>query len=74
MANLSKSKKYTTSDDRRASIEAAYQACSCNPMVTVTDMAEYLDLTPRCVRDRLNEMKDQYSVHKGIVVRITENE
>lgn len=74
MANLSKSKKYTNSDERRASIDAAYQACSCNKIVTVTDMAEYLDLTPRCVRDRLNEMKDQYEVRKGVVVRITENE
>ena len=74
MANLSKSKKYTTSDERRSSIDAAYQACSCNPIVTVTDMAEYLGLTPRCVRDRLNEMKDRYEVRKGAVALITENE
>ena len=33
-------------------------------------MAEYLDVTKRCVRDRLNEMKDVYWVKGGIVGKI----
>ena len=70
MANLSKSKKYTTADERRASIDSAYQACSVSTPITVEAMAEYLDVTKRCVRDRLNEMKDVYWVKGGIVGRI----
>ena len=70
MANLSKSKKYTTADERRASIDSAYQACAVNTPITVEAMAEYLDVTKRCVRDRLNEMKDVYWVKGGIVGKI----
>ena len=70
MANLSKSKKYTTADERRASIDSAYQACSVSTPITVEAMAEYLDVTKRCVRDRLNEMKDVYWVKGGIVGKI----
>ena len=73
MANLSKSKKYTTADERRSSVESAYQACSINPPVTVQAMAEYIEVTNRCMRDRLNEMKDIFWVKGGIVGRVGEN-
>ena len=73
MANLSKSKKYTTIDERRSSVESAYQACSINPPVTVQAMAEYIEVTNRCMRDRLNEMKDVFWVKGGIVGRVGEN-
>ena len=73
MANLSKSKKYTTAEERRSSVESAYQACSINPPVTVQAMAEYIEVTNRCMRDRLNEMKDIFWVKGGIVGRMGEN-
>lgn len=72
MGNLTKSKKYTRAEDRRASIETAYQVLSAMPPVTVQGMAEYLELTTRCVRDRLNEMKDVFWVKGGIVGRVNE--
>lgn len=72
MGNLTKSKKYTRAEDRRASIETAYQVLSAMPPVTVQAMAEYLELTTRCVRDRLNEMKDDFWVKGGIVGRVNE--
>ena len=72
MGNLTKSRKYTRAEDRRASIETAYQVLSAMPPVTVQSIAEYLELTTRCVRDRLNEMKDDFWVKGGIVGRVNE--
>ena len=73
MGNLSKSRKYTRAEDRRASIETAFQVLSMSPPVTVQAIADYLELTNRCVRDRLNEMKDDFWVKGGIVGRHNEN-
>lgn len=73
MGNLSKSRKYTRAEDRRLSIETAFQVLSMSPPVTVQAIADYLELTNRCVRDRLNEMKDVFWVKGGIVGRHNEN-
>jgi len=73
MGNLSKSRKYTRAEDRRASIETAFQVLSMSPPVTVQAIANYLELTNRCVRDRLNEMKEDFWVKGGIVGRHNEN-
>ena len=73
MGNLSKSRKYTRAEDRRASIETAFQILSMSPPVTVQSIADYLELTNRCVRDRLNEMKEDFWVKGGIVGRHNEN-
>ena len=69
MANLSRSKKFTTREERRTSLENAFAACDMGVPVTVRDLATYLDLTERCVRDRLKEMDDLFWVHHGIVAR-----
>ena len=73
MGNLYKSRKYTRAEDRRASIETAFQVLSMVPPVTVQAIADYLELTNRCVRDRLNEMKEDFWVKGGIVGRHNEN-
>lgn len=67
MGNLSKSKKYTTAEERRYSIDVAYSACAVDEHVTVKDLADYIGVTERCVRDRLKEADDTYYVHQGIV-------
>lgn len=69
MANLTKSRKYTTADERKSSLDTAYEACDMGGMITVKDLAQYLDLTDRCVRDRLREFSDEYEVHQGVVKR-----
>ncbi len=74
MGNLSKSRKYTTFEERKASIDMAFQVCSINTPVTVEAMAEYIGVSPRCVRDRLKEVKDEYWIKGGIVGKIDENE
>ena len=66
-AARAKNKKATTVEERRESIDAAYQACSFQNPITVTAMAEYLGVTERCVRDRLREAKDTYWVKSGTV-------
>ena len=73
LGNLSKSRKYTTAEERKTSIDTAYEACNMGDPVTVKDIAQYLELTERCVRDRLKEFSDEYWVHHGIVVRKTDD-
>lgn len=71
MGNLSHSKKYTTAEERRSSLEMAYDACSAGGSVKVADIAGYLGVTDRCVRDRLKEFSDTYWCDRGIVGRNT---
>ena len=72
MANLSKSKKYTTPDERKASIDSAFDACSIETPVTLKALAEYMGVSERCVRDRIKELRNEYWIQNGIVGR-TEN-
>ena len=69
MANLMKSKKYTTKEQRRQSIITDFEACSINEPVSVSDIAGYLNVSDRCVRDRLSEMRDIFSVQRGFIFR-----
>ena len=41
--------------DRDHSLETAFSACGINDKVTVQDMAEYLGVTEKTVRNRLKE-------------------
>ena len=74
MGNLSKSRKYTTFEERKSSIDTAYQVCSIDTPVTIEALAEYIGVSPRCVRDRLKEVKDDYWVKGGIVGKIDKKE
>lgn len=67
MGNLSKSRKYTTPEERKASVIAAYDVCSVNQPVTLEAMAEYAQISPRCMRDRIKELGDAYWIRSGIV-------
>lgn len=42
-------------NDRKAAIEAAYEACGINEKVTVQDIAEYMGVTEKTARNRLKE-------------------
>ena len=67
MANLTKSRKYCTPEERQASLDTAYDACDMGEGVKVSDLAEYLGVTARCVRDRLKEFSDSYWCERGLV-------
>lgn len=47
--------------ERKQSIETAYEACGINEIVTVEDLAEYMAVTEKTVRNRLKE-------HGGFVI------
>lgn len=38
--------------------------------IDALQMAEYLGLSDRCVRDRVKEFPDDYSLYQGVVSRI----
>lgn len=62
-----KNRKCTSKEERRKSMETAYEACSHEQPVTVKAMAEYLGVTERCVRDRLQEVNDTFWYKNGTV-------
>lgn len=69
-----KNKKCTTAEERRLSIESAFQACSYEQPVTVKAVAEYLGVSERCVRDRIKEVDDMFWCKNGTIGRVnTEN-
>ena len=70
----SKNRKCTTSDERRESVESAFQACSYETPVTVSAMADYLGVSERCARDRLKELKDIYWCKSGTVGKVEKTE
>ena len=68
-AMRAKNRKCTSEDGRRESIITAYEACSIEMPVTVKNMAEYLGITERSVRDRIKETDGEFWVKGGIVGR-----
>ena len=68
-AARAKNKKYTTPEERKASLESAFEACSIELPVTIAAMAEYIGVTDRCVRDRLKEFKNDFWTKNGTVGR-----
>ena len=74
MGNLSRSKKYTTADERKASLDAAYDVCSIEMPVSLEAMAEYMGVSTRCARDRIKECKDEYVIKGGFVAKVSKTE
>lgn len=72
MGNLTKSRKYTTPEERKASVDSAYRALSMSEgtRIKVKDIAEYIGVSVRCARDRIKELEDEYAIDNGIVFRI----
>ena len=70
-ANLSKSPNRTTPESRASSVSAAYYALNTDPKmpVTVQEMAEYMGVTVRTARSRIDET-GEYEVKKGCVSKI----
>lgn len=52
--------------ERKQSIEDAYEACKINGDVTVKDMAEYMEVTEKTVRNYVNSSENLY-VKNGLV-------
>ena len=74
MGNLTKSKKYTTAEERKASLDKAYEVCSIETPVPLDAIAEYMGVSTRCARDRIKEFKEEYIIKGGFVAKVTNTE
>jgi len=68
----SKSLKVNAKKERIENTEAAYEACKIDGDVTVKGMAEYLTLSERTVRRRIEETKKMI-IENGIVRKLTKD-
>lgn len=70
-SNLSKSPKRTTTDNRKHTLDSAYDATCNNGFARIQDMVSYSGLTRQTLYRYLAEFTDEYSNDKGIITRIT---
>lgn len=68
-ANLSRSSKRTTENQRKELLDSAYEACSVSPIVRVSDLAEYSGVSKPTIYSYIKEFCDEYTCEKGIVTR-----
>ena len=70
-ANLALSgKRRETSDIRKDKFDNAFDICSDDGITaSQEDIAKYLNLKSRTIRDRIKEFSDEYSTEDGIVTR-----
>lgn len=67
-ANLAKSPKRTTREQRRDRVDAAFEALQLEPKLTVKKMADYTGCTELTMRRYINESySDKYMIKNGIV-------
>ena len=66
-ANLSRSSKRTTVEERKVALDTAYEICSINPPVKIKDIVEYTELNEKTIRRYLAEFSDSYWIENGVV-------
>jgi len=69
--NLSKSSKRTTPEERKRSLDNAYDICANNGMASIADMAEYIGLSEKSIRRYLKEYEADYICKGGAAIRRT---
>lgn len=55
-------------ESKKAQLESAYNTCLINGKVTVSDLANYMDMAEKTVRRYVNEL-DNFIIEKGIVIK-----
>ncbi len=68
-ANLSRSSKRTTVEERKAALDTAFEVCSIQPPVKIKDIAEYTELNEKTIRRYLAEFSDYYWIENGVIGR-----
>lgn len=68
-ANLEKSKRRTTKEERKERLDSAFMVCARKGYTKVKDMAEYLGIQEKTVRTYLTEFVDDYSLESGMVTK-----
>lgn len=69
-ANLEKSSKRTSAEERKLGLDTAFDACQENGMCKLSDMADFLEVATRTVKRYVQEFEDEYSFKNGIVYRV----
>lgn len=70
LANLELNPKRTSAEERLRRLDTAYAACSINPPVKVTDMADYLGISRKSIVRYVEEYADIYRIENGCIGRI----
>lgn len=52
--------------DKIAQLESAYNACLINGKVTISDLAEYMDITPKTIRNYIKE-GEKFIIKNGVI-------
>jgi len=68
-ANLAKSSKRTTAEERHRNLETAFELLSENGKADIKDMAEYMDVSTRSMKRYVEEFKDEYTYQNGLVFK-----
>ncbi len=66
-ANLSKSSKRTSKEERKNNLDTAFEVCQENGHAKVADLAEYLGISSKSVSRYIKEYEDCYSSENGLV-------
>ena len=70
LGNLAMSgNRQMTPEGRQSALESAYEALSISPPVTVEDMAEYLEVTQKTVRNWINGSDGAFTIERGFVFK-----
>ena len=70
LGNLAMSgNRQMTPEGRQSALESAYEALSIEPPVTVGDVAEYLEVTPKTVRNWINGSDGAFTIERGFVFK-----
>lgn len=68
-ANLAKSSKRTTAEERHRSLATAFDLCCNDGKADIKDMAEYMGTSVRSMKRYVEEFKDEYTYQNGLVFR-----
>jgi RecA-family ATPase len=63
-----KKSKEEKETERKGAVDTAYQALTLNEQVTVSDMANYMDVSEKTARRRIKE-NGHYFIDEGVVVK-----
>ena len=73
-ANLGKSSKRVSREDRQAAFNKAFEALSENGRpVKITDMAKKMNVTQQTVRNRFEELQDQYWMENKMIGKLAQS-
>lgn len=68
-ANLAKSSKRTTADERHTNLKKAFEVCCDNGKADIKEMADFMGTSVRSMKRYVEEFKDEYTYQNGLVFK-----